>query len=383
MFNPEILSKNIKICRTKLGLTQTELAERLFVSSQAISKWESGQTLPDLSNLCTLSEIFSTSLDKLTGNIVKSDDGKAFIGIDGGATKTEFVLFSDNGDILKRVVLDGCNPNACGIDKAFSVLKTGIDSLLAVRHDVAGIFAGISGYFSGNNTALLSELFSKTYPLMSITLSSDISNVFASATNQENCIAVICGTGFSIYCKVSEELHRVGGWGYLLDDIGGGYGIGRKALIAALAERDGFGEKTLITKLVEKKLGDEVWKKIDKIYSGGDSLIASFAPLVFDAYKQGDKCSEAILEGYAKNVAELLDYSISTYECNNIILAGGLFADSAILADLIKKHLKAKANFIIPTLPQIYGACYKALNLYGKASSEFYTSFKTNYEAIR
>ena len=164
MFNPEILSKNIKICRTKLGLTQTELAERLFVSGQAISKWESGQTLPDLSNLCTLSEIFSTSLDKLTGNIVKSDDGKAFIGIDGGATKTEFVLFSDNGDILKRVVLDGCNPNACGIDKAFSVLKTGIDSLLAVRHDVAGVFCGNFRLFQRKQHSTAQRAFFQDLP---------------------------------------------------------------------------------------------------------------------------------------------------------------------------------------------------------------------------
>lgn len=384
MFNPETLSKNIKICRTKLGMTQTALAERLFVSSQAISKWESGQTVPDLANLCMLSEIFSTSIDKLTGNIVKSDEGKAFIGIDGGATKTEFVLFLDSGEILKRIVLDGCNPNACGIDKAFSVLKSGIDSLLAVHHDIAGVFAGISGYFSGNNAGMLGELFSKTYPLMNITLSSDISNVFASATDKENCIAVICGTGFSIYCKVKEELHRVGGWGYLLDDIAGGYGIGRKALIAALAERDGFGEPTVITELVEEKLGSEVWKSIDKIYSGGDSLIASFAPLVFEAYKRGDSCSEKILNNYTKDVAELLDYSIATYDCgNNIVLAGGLFADGTILVDLISKHLKNKANFIVPTLPQIYGACYKALKLYGNPDDNFFDSFKINYELMK
>lgn len=383
MFKPEILAKNIKICRNKLFLTQSELAEMVFVSSQAISKWESGQCVPDLANLCTLSEIFSTSIDKLTGNVVKSDESKAFIGIDGGATKTEFVLFTDSGEILKRIVLDGCNPNACGIDKAFGTLKSGIDSLLAVRHDVAGIFAGISGYFSGNNSGLLGERFSKAYPLVNVTLSSDISNVFASATEKENCIAVICGTGFSIYCKIKDELHRVGGWGYLLDDIGGGYGIGRKALIAALAERDGFGEPTLITKLVEERLGSEVWKSIDKVYAGGDSLIASFAPLVFEAYKQGDKCSKKILRNYTKSVAELLDYSLATYDCgNDIVLAGGLFADGTILVDLISKYINSKANFIIPTLPQIYGACYKCLRLYGKDRAEFYENFKRSYEAL-
>ena len=42
MFQAEVLSANIKKYRSKLGLTQPELAEKLFVSSQAISKWECG-----------------------------------------------------------------------------------------------------------------------------------------------------------------------------------------------------------------------------------------------------------------------------------------------------------------------------------------------------
>ena len=382
MLKAGILAKNIKICRKKLGLTQSDLAGKIFVSSQAVSKWESGESVPDLGNLCMLSEIFATSIDKLTGNIVKSDEGKAFIGIDGGATKTEFILFTDEGEIVKRIVLGGCNPNASGIKQSFATLKSGIDSLLGVRHDVAGVFAGISGYFSGNNSELLEELFSKTYPLLNVTLSGDIVNVFATATNLDNCIAVICGTGFSIYCKTKDHLRRVGGWGYLLDDIAGGYGIGRKALIAALSERDGFGTPTLITKLVEEKLGSEVWKNIDKIYAGGDSFIASFAPIVFEAYKAGDKCSSQILESYTKSVADLLEFSLSNFDCGDtVVLAGGLFSDGTILLDLITKHLKRKVNFILPKLPQIYGACYKCLRLYGKEKKGFYENFEQNYNS--
>lgn len=71
-----------------------------------------GKNIADLSNLCKLSEIFETSIDKLMGNIVKSGKPKNFIGVDGGATKTEFILFTDSGEIIKRIVLGGCNPNA-------------------------------------------------------------------------------------------------------------------------------------------------------------------------------------------------------------------------------------------------------------------------------
>ncbi len=383
MFKPEILAKNIKTCRTRLGMTQVDLANRLFVSSQAISKWESGLSVPDLSNLCLLTEIFSISLDKLTGNVVKSDNSKVFIGIDGGATKTEFILFTDSGSILKRVKLAGSNPNVSGLDTAAQILTDGINSLLEVRQDISGVFAGISGCSSGNNGEKMTALLSMAFPLLKITLRSDIENVFSSATDKENCVAVICGTGFSIFAKQKDTLHRVGGWGYLLDDIGGGFGLGRQALRAALAQHDGFGEKTVITELVKKRLGTDVWKSIGKIYSEGDSFIASFAPLVFDAYDLGDKCAEKILDNHTMLISELLDFTLENYDCSGtVVIAGGLLKNNTVLLEKIKYYLKADAEFITPSLPQIYGACYKSLSLYGKPTKEFSDTFKANYEKL-
>ena len=51
--------------RRKAGLSQEELASRLEVSRQAVSKWESGQTLPDLERAVALSRLFGVSLDYL------------------------------------------------------------------------------------------------------------------------------------------------------------------------------------------------------------------------------------------------------------------------------------------------------------------------------
>lgn len=55
----------IKKRRTMLGLTQAELAEKLSISDKAISKWERGLSLPDISLLSTLGDIFSLSVDEL------------------------------------------------------------------------------------------------------------------------------------------------------------------------------------------------------------------------------------------------------------------------------------------------------------------------------
>ena len=51
--------------RKKNGMSQEELADRLGVSRQAVSRWELGSTLPDAPNLLKLSDLFGVSIDCL------------------------------------------------------------------------------------------------------------------------------------------------------------------------------------------------------------------------------------------------------------------------------------------------------------------------------
>ena len=57
--------KKIKKLRTDKGLTQDELAEKIYVTRTAISKWESGRGFPNIESLKTISKYFSVSLDEL------------------------------------------------------------------------------------------------------------------------------------------------------------------------------------------------------------------------------------------------------------------------------------------------------------------------------
>jgi len=59
------LSDQIKKERNKLNLSQDALANELHVSRQAISKWETGQSYPDLEKLIQLSNIFGVTIDEL------------------------------------------------------------------------------------------------------------------------------------------------------------------------------------------------------------------------------------------------------------------------------------------------------------------------------
>lgn len=59
------IHNQIKLNRERLGLTQDELASKLYVSRQTISNWETAHSYPDLENLLRLSVLFDVSLDDL------------------------------------------------------------------------------------------------------------------------------------------------------------------------------------------------------------------------------------------------------------------------------------------------------------------------------
>lgn len=60
-----IVAKNISELRQKRSMTQLELAEQLNYSDKAVSKWERGDSLPDISVLCDIAALFSVPLDYL------------------------------------------------------------------------------------------------------------------------------------------------------------------------------------------------------------------------------------------------------------------------------------------------------------------------------
>ena len=68
-----VLAANILKHRKKSGLSQEELAQKLCVSSQAISKWENAKSAPDVTFLPLMADIFDCYIDELFGRIVKQE----------------------------------------------------------------------------------------------------------------------------------------------------------------------------------------------------------------------------------------------------------------------------------------------------------------------
>src|SRR5574344_1560092 len=65
MSNKEIISKNIVGLRKKAKMTQQDLAEKLYYSDKAVSKWERGESLPDAEMLANIAKLFNVDVNYL------------------------------------------------------------------------------------------------------------------------------------------------------------------------------------------------------------------------------------------------------------------------------------------------------------------------------
>lgn len=70
------VAKNITDLRTAHGLTQLELAEKLNYSDKAVSKWERGESIPDIAVLKQIADLFGVSLDYMVSYEHKTAPGK-------------------------------------------------------------------------------------------------------------------------------------------------------------------------------------------------------------------------------------------------------------------------------------------------------------------
>jgi len=88
------LGEKLQLLRSRNGISQEELAEKLGISRQSVSKWESGQSIPDLKKLIILSDIYNVTIDSLVKDgdeydILQETDAKV---IDNDTKSTQVII---------------------------------------------------------------------------------------------------------------------------------------------------------------------------------------------------------------------------------------------------------------------------------------------------
>lgn len=292
------------------------------------------------------------------------------VAIDGGATKTDMVLCTIDGRVLNRIIGGPTNPNDIGFEKSVESLKSMLEKLLenfgGLKAGLYSFYAGLSGGSVGNYKERYALAFKEMLKnTVNIYNGSDAINALDSGIGCDDGMVLIAGTGSSLFVRKDGEVKQIGGWGYLLDDAGSGYDIGRRGFLASLRDYDGRGESTILSELYRQFLGGPVYKFIPEIYQKGKQFIASFAPLVFEAESKGDRVAGSILDECAAELALLVKAGArhlkETDDLYKVVLTGGLWKSGDALMARFKSNLSQDFLLIQPELPPVYGAVVEAL----------------------
>ena len=130
--NPEEIGKFIKDLRVKNALTQGDFAESLHVTAQAVSKWERGQSIPDISLLNEISQKYDVQIDEILGGKKNKKKNNRTIIIVAivfllGVVATLFIVLQNkNGNYNFRDVTSTCDEYKISGIAAYDANKSSI-----------------------------------------------------------------------------------------------------------------------------------------------------------------------------------------------------------------------------------------------------------------
>jgi N-acetylglucosamine kinase-like BadF-type ATPase len=156
-----------------------------------------------------------------------------YLGIDGGGSKTTFLVVDDHDREIVRIQTGPSNWLSVGGDAAAKAIRDGVEQLKTASPDV--VCGGFAGAGRPEGLAFYRSVLEPLLPKARVRVESDAAIAFAGAIGVKPGVLLIAGTGsIAIGRKVDGSMIRVGGWGPHFGDEGGGFWIGREAVRAAL-----------------------------------------------------------------------------------------------------------------------------------------------------
>ena len=99
-----MFSENLKTLRKQKGFSQEELAARLHVVRQTVSKWEKGQSVPDAGTLIRLAEILDVSVSQLLGEKVENEQATSDVAEQLARINEQLAMTNRRSRFIWRIV---------------------------------------------------------------------------------------------------------------------------------------------------------------------------------------------------------------------------------------------------------------------------------------
>ncbi len=159
-----------------------------------------------------------------------------YLGIDGGGSKTAFLLVDDYYNEICHLQSGPSNYLSVGGEAAKEAITQGVSRLTERPNIVCGGFAGAG---RPDSVTFYKELLQSLIPEAQVIIESDAFIASIGAIGIDPGVLLIAGTGSIVIGRDQERsMFRVGGWGPYFGDEGSGFWIGREAVRAALRSID-------------------------------------------------------------------------------------------------------------------------------------------------
>jgi N-acetylglucosamine kinase-like BadF-type ATPase len=271
-----------------------------------------------------------------------SDSQPLFAGIDGGGSTTRALIASPEGAVFGCGYAEGSNPTQLGGALARTHLRAAMSAAwqnagIAPR-PLSAVFCGIAGLRAYAAMNSVDTLWDSVFPGVAnadVKWDHDLRTALAGGLRGQPGIVLVAGTGSACYARNAQGgTAQVGGWGALLDDAGSAYALGLTLLKHAIRAWEGRAPGSRLTQSV----ADEI-----QINTPSDALqwtksfadprpeIAQLAPLVLQAWRDGDPLATDWVEAGANELAQLVATAarrVFPEQAATAIFAGGLSQDS-------------------------------------------------------
>lgn len=301
------------------------------------------------------------------------------LGLDGGGTQTRALAATSEG-VLGQGTGGVCNIAAVSVAEALHSAQDAARMALAGGvggpEQVRAVCAGVAGCSFEDRRVAFEQGLQVLFPHSRVSVVPDYAIALTGATGGTPGVIVIAGTGSAAYGENGGgETHKAGAYGYLIDDAGSGYGVGRLALTAVLRAADGTGEATRLRERVLEMLGiASLAEIIPGIYGETITRLAVAAlsrAVALAATEDNDPVARAILMRAGGALAQLAHGVTArlfpeTAQPFPLVPIGGLWNVGPVLSDVFARSVQRFAPMAVIGPPQsspVAGAVQRALEM--------------------
>lgn len=263
---------------------------------------------------------------------------RAFIGVDGGASKTRVVALDSDGGVLG----EAHGPAATLNGRADTAWATIVDTIRAIAPlaDLDLREAGVVVGIAGTEIAPACRAFIAAAPGMAaLDVVSDAHIACAGAHALADGAVVAVGTGVVGFCRHDGATTRAGGWGFPHDDRGSGAWLGMEAVGHALAVADGRRARDRLAERLLADFDNDPGALAGWACSANAGDFAEYAPAVIERANAGEPGADALLDAAGRHVSDVARALIGSRADLALALTGGL---AGIVAPRLAADLQSR-----------------------------------------